>query len=77
MKAVDLFGENHSEILYQMYKALEQRLGIVLDAYKSVYRSETGKWNAGMMEVIAANERIYEAAIDMNEYVIEKKQIYS
>ncbi len=76
MKVADLFGESHSGILHQMYMALEQRLGIVLDAYKSVYRSETGRMDAGMVEVIAANDRLYEAAMDMNEYVIGKKQIY-
>ena len=76
MKAADLFGESHSGILHQMYMALEQKLGIVLDAYKSVYRSETGRLDAGMVEVIAANDRLYEAAMDMNEYVIGKKQIY-
>lgn len=73
MKAAELFGENHSSILHQMYKALEKKLGIVLDAYKSVYRTETGRNEANMVEVIAANDKIYDAAIDLNRYVIEKR----
>lgn len=76
-KAADLYGESHSGVLHQMYKLLEERFGIILDAYKSVYRSETGRHNAGMVEVIAANERIYEEAMDLTEYAIGKKQIYS
>lgn len=29
-----------------------------------------------MVEVIAANDQIYEAAVEMNKAVIERKQIY-
>lgn len=75
-KVAELYGVPHTGILHQMYKVLEERLDIVLDSYKSVYRSDTGKENAGMVEVIAANDWIYENAVELNEYVINKKQVY-
>lgn len=75
-RIADSFGESHSWIPHQMYKALEEKLGIVLDAYKSVYQSETGKRKASMVEAIAANDWIYEMAMSMNEYVIRGRQVY-
>lgn len=75
-KVAELYNVPHTGILHQMYKVLEERLDIVLDSYKSVYRSDTGKENAGMVEVIAANDWIYENAVELNEYVISKKQVY-
>lgn len=43
MEVAEIFEEAHAGILHQMYKALEQKFGIVLDAYKAIYRSETGR----------------------------------
>lgn len=75
-KVAELCHSSHTRILHQMYRTLEDRLGIVLDSYKSAYRSETGWQDAGMVEVIAANDWLYEKAVDMNKFVIERKQIY-
>lgn len=75
-KVAELCGSSHTKILHYMYRTLEEDLGIVLDSYKSVYRMETGRQDAGMMEVIAANDQIFEKAMEMNNAVIERKQIY-
>lgn len=75
-KVAELCHSSHTRILHQMYRTLEDRLGIVLDSYKSAYHSETGWQDAGMVEVIAANDWLYEKAVDMNKFVIERKQIY-
>lgn len=75
-KVAELCGNSHTRILHYMYRTLEDDLGIVLDSYKTVYRSETGKREAGMVEVIAANDWIYEKAVELNRLVIERKQIY-
>lgn len=69
-KAAEMFGMAQNSILHLIYKALEKRFGIVLDAYKAVYRSETGRHEAGMAEVIAANDRIYKEAMYMYGYVM-------
>ncbi len=75
-KAAELCGLSHTSLLHQAYKAIEDKLGIVLDFYRSVYRTETGKENAGMVEVIAAHDWIYESAVDLCEYVIGKHSVF-
>lgn len=76
-KVAELCGVAHTSILHQMYRVLEERLEIVLDSYKSVYRSETGRERAGMVEVIAANDWLYDNAVELNKFVIEKRQVYA
>ncbi len=75
-KVAGLCGVSHAALLHQAYKAIERKLDIVLDSYKCVYHSETGKQDASMVEVIAANDWIYEKALDLFNYVIEKKSIF-
>lgn len=76
-KVAELCCMAHTSILHQMYRTLEERLKIVLDSYKSVYQDETGREHAGMVEVIAANDWLYEKAVDMNKFAIEKRQVYA
>lgn len=71
-EAAELYGQSQTTILHNLYCALEKLLGIELNAYKSVYRSETGNKKAGMVEVIAANDRLYEKAVYMNDYVLDR-----
>lgn len=70
----ELWGCQHTRILHYLYRMIEIRLGIVLDCYKSVYRSETGREDAGIAEVIASNDWIYEKAVELCDYAIEKVQ---
>lgn len=63
-----------SYVLHIAYKELERKLGISLNAYKSVYKSETGKNNVCMVEVIVANDRIYKEAMGLTRYIIEKME---
>lgn len=71
-EASELYGQSQTTILHNLYCALEKLLGIDLDSYKTVYRSETGNKKAGMVEVIAANDRLYENAVHMNQYAIDR-----
>ena len=75
-KVAELCNISQTKVLHYMYITMEDRLGLTLDAYKSVYISETGKTDVGMVEVIASNGRLYETAIQMNREIIERKQIY-
>lgn len=75
-KVAELCSISQTKILHYMYRTLEEDLGIVLDSYKAVYRRETGRQDAGMVEAIASNEQIYEKAVEMNQSVIERKQIF-
>lgn len=70
----ELWGCQHTRILHYLYRMIEIRLGIVLDCYKSVYRSETGREDAGIAEVIASHDWIYEKAVELCDYAIEKVQ---
>ena len=67
---------SQTKVLHYMYRTMEEKLGVTLDAYKSVYMSETGNTEVCMVEVIAADDRLYETTIQMNRDVIERKKIY-
>lgn len=73
-RLAELWGCQHMQILHQMYKILELKLEIVLDCYKSVYRSETGRQYASMAEVIASHDWLYENAVHLCECTIKKTQ---
>ncbi len=70
----ELWGCQHTQILHQMYKMLEIKLEIVLDCYKSVYCSETGRQYASMAEVIASHDWLYENAVHLCKRTIKKVQ---
>lgn len=73
-KIAGMWGCKHTRILHYLYRMVEIRLGIVLDCYKEVYCSETGRKDACMAEVIASHDWIYEKAVELCEYAVEKKQ---
>lgn len=75
-KVAELCEVPHTALLHQAYQAIERKRGIVLNCYRSVYQSETGKQDAGIMEVIAAHDWIYESMLDLCNYVIRKKSIF-
>lgn len=72
----ELCEMSQTKVLHYMYRTMEEKLGVTLDAYKSVYMSEAGNTEGCMVEVIAADDRLYETAIQMNRDVIERKKIY-
>lgn len=71
-KLAGIFKMSNITVLHYMYRAIEEKLGVTLDAYKAVYISETGNAYAGMVDVIAANDRLYENAVDLNKYILER-----
>lgn len=75
-RVAELCEMSQTKVLHYLYVTMEEKLNLTLDAYKSVYISETGNTDAGMVEVIAADGRLYETATRMNREVIERKQIY-
>lgn len=72
----ELWNMSQSKVLHYLYLTMEEKLNLTLNAYKSVYVSETGNTDAGMVEVIAADNRLYQTAARMNREAIERKQIY-
>lgn len=75
-KVSELCNINQTKVLHYMYQSMEEELGVTLNAYKSVYMSETGKNDVSMVEVVASDNRLYETATKMNREVIERKQLY-
>lgn len=75
-KVADIYGLTQTKALHNLYLAMEESLNVPLDAYRLVYISETGNVDASTAEVIAANDRLYQAAIRINMIVIERNQIY-
>lgn len=72
----ELWNMSQSKVLHYLYLTMEEKLNLTLNAYKSVYVSETGNEEASMVEVIAADDRLYQTAARMNKEAIERKQIY-
>ena len=72
----ELCNINQTKVLHYMYQSMEEELGVTLNAYKSVYMSETGKSDVSMVEVVVSDNRLYETAAKMNREVIERKQLY-
>lgn len=66
LRVAEMFNYSHTYVLHQLYTALGKRCGTDINAYKAVYRAETGLAHAGMIEVVAANDRLYKEAVSMN-----------
>lgn len=60
-----------NSFLHVMYGEIEYEFDVTLNSYKSVYRSEMGKPDAGMIEVIAANDRFYDLAVRLCKFMIK------
>lgn len=75
-RVAELCEMSQTKVLHYLYLTMEEKLNLTLNAYKSVYVSETGNEEASMVEVIAADDRLYQTAARMNREAIERKQIY-
>lgn len=63
-------------LFHQLYLALEKTEGISVDAYTSVYRSETGDNHASPLYMIAASEKLYQAAHDLLDDTIRRNRVF-
>lgn len=60
-----------NNFLHVMYGEIEREFDVMLNSYRSVYRSEMGNPDASMVEVIAANDRFYKLAVDLSKFMIK------
>lgn len=67
----DLRGISINSFLHVMYGEIEREFGVTLNSYRAVYRSESGKPDAGMVETIAANGRFNDLAVRLCEFMIK------
>lgn len=72
----ELRGISVNRFLHVMYGEIEHEFNVTLNSYRSVYRSEMGKPDAGMVEAVAANDRFYDLAVRLCRFMINdyKKQ---
>lgn len=66
-----LRGMSINSFLHVMYGVIERQFHVNLNSYRSVYCSDMGKPKAGIVEVIAANDRFYDLAVELNEFMIK------
>lgn len=66
-----LRGISVNSFLHVMYGEIEREFDVTLNSYRAVYRSETGKPDAGMVETVAADDRFYDLAIRLCEFMIK------
>jgi len=67
----ELRGIGVNSFLHVMYGEIEREFDVTLNSYRSVYRSEMGKPDACMVEVVAANERFYDLAVRLCKFMIK------
>jgi Rha family phage regulatory protein len=65
-----------NKVLHYLYVAVEDKTGVSLDSYRSVYRAETGKENVGMLHVIAGVDWIYDKAVELCDDAIELYSLF-
>lgn len=63
-------------VLHLLYREIDTRNNISLDAYKSVLQSETGR-RYNMLETIARHEWIYNAAVELCRDSIERHEVFA
>ncbi len=74
-RIAELRRTDKMRILHLLYREIDTRYNISLDAYKSVLQSETGK-RYNMLDVIIRHDWIYEAAEEMCQDAIERYSLF-
>lgn len=67
----ELRGIGVNSFLHVMYGEIEREFDVTLNSYRSVYRSEMRKPDAGMVEVVAANDRFYDLAVRLCKFMLK------
>lgn len=75
-KIAELRDMNKNRVLHMMYVTLGEKADISLDAYRSVYQSETGDDSVSPLHVISQVDWIYKIAVDICEDTIERYEIF-
>lgn len=75
-KVIDLTGFNKTRLMHNMYIRMQEVLKVSLDSYLNVLKSETGDNSLSTFDVVVMVDRFYDAAVDMNNFLIEKYSLY-
>lgn len=75
-QVADLCHMDRKKVLHYLYKTLQEDLGVTLNPYLVVMKSEGGDESICSLHVIASVDRFYKKAVEMNQDVIERKKIF-
>lgn len=72
----DLCQMERNKVLHFLYKTLQESLGVTLNPYLMVMKSERGEESICNLHVIASVDRFYERAAEMCQDVIDRKNLF-
>ena len=75
-EVASLCGMERNMVLHYMYMRIQEHFSISLNPYLTVMRAESQDDGICGLHVIASVDRFYEAAVEMNRCVIERKKLY-
>ncbi len=75
-QVADLCNMDRNKVLHYLYKTLQEDLGVILNPYLAVMKSESGDESICNLHVIASVDRFYEKAMEMCQDVIERKKLF-
>lgn len=75
-QVADLCQMERNKVLHFLYKTLQESLGMTLNPYLVVMKSERGGDTVCNLHVIASVDRFYERAAEMCQDVIDRKNLF-
>ena len=65
-----------NKVLHFLYKTMQESLGVTLNPYLMVMKSECGDNAISNLHVIASVDKFYERAAEMCQDVIDRKNLF-
>ena len=75
-QVADLCQMERNKVLHFLYKTMQESLGVTLNPYLMVMKSERGDDTACNLHVIASVDRFYKQAAEMCQDVIARKNLF-
>ncbi len=75
-QVADLCQMERNKVLHFLYRTMQECLGVTLNPYLAVMKSEQGDESICNLHVIASVDRFYEKAVEMCRDVIARKRLF-
>lgn len=75
-QVADLSSMERNKVLHFLYKTMQECLGVTLNPYLTVMKSERRDESICNLHVIAGVDRFYEKAVEMCQDVVERKNLF-
>ena len=70
------YGLDRKKTLHYLYQTIEQDLGVSIDEYLQVYRDENKDDTISTLQVVSANTKFYNKALELIKNAIERKKVF-